>query len=128
MRLRAIAALLDMMHTCTIKLTDLDSGLEPSGPPVRARSTERRRKAMQRNYYHINEENARIAHDMMSFSDYQQGGTTAAYRAEVDEAYTIADRAAEMRQDSADKIYALADRYSSRAIARIIKQLQGKTA
>ena len=44
---------------------------------------------MERTYYPINEETDRIAHDMMSFSDYQQGSTTAAYRAEVDEAYTI---------------------------------------
>lgn len=65
-------------------------------------------------YYPINEETARIAHNMMSFRDYQQGSTTAAYRAEVDEAYTLADRAAAQRPDSAEKIYALADRYSRR--------------
>ena len=69
---------------------------------------------MERTYYPINEETARRAHEMMSFSDYQQGSTTASYRAEVDEAYALADRAAELRPDSADKIYALADRYSRR--------------
>lgn len=69
---------------------------------------------MQRNYYPINEETARVAHNMMSFRDYPQGSTTASYRADVDAAYSLADRAAEMRPDSAEKIYALADRYSRR--------------
>lgn len=49
---------------------------------------------MKPTYYPINEETARIAHDMMSFRGYQQGSTTAAYRADVDAAYSLADRAA----------------------------------
>lgn len=65
-------------------------------------------------YYPINEETARAAHEMMSFSDYRQGSTTASYRADVDAAYSLADRAAAQRPDSSKKIYALADRYSRR--------------
>lgn len=65
-------------------------------------------------YYPINEETARIAHDMMSFRDYQEGSTTASYRADVDAAYSLADRAAALRPDCSEKIYALADRYSRR--------------
>ncbi len=30
----------------------------------------------ERKYFRINENNARIAHDMMSFSDYKEGSTT----------------------------------------------------
>ena len=69
---------------------------------------------MERTYYPINEETARRAHSMMSFRDYQEGSTTASYRADVDAAYSLADRAAEMRPDCSEKIYALADRYSRR--------------
>lgn len=69
---------------------------------------------MQRNYYPIDEDTARVAHEMMSFSDYRQGSTTASYRADVDAAYSLADRAAELRPDCSEKIYALADRYSRR--------------
>lgn len=69
---------------------------------------------MKRTYYPINEETARIAHEMMSFRDYQDGSTTAAYRKEANEAFDLADRAAEMRPDCSEKIYALADRYSRR--------------
>lgn len=69
---------------------------------------------MERTYYPINEETARVARDMMSFSGYRQGSTTAAYRKEVDEAFDLADRAAELRPDCSEKIYALADRYSRR--------------
>lgn len=41
-------------------------------------------------YYPINEEAAKRAKDMNSFSDYQPGSTTASYRAMVDEAYAAA--------------------------------------
>lgn len=49
---------------------------------------------MQPTYYTINEETARLAHDMMSFSDYRTGSKTAEYRAQVDTAYAKADKAA----------------------------------
>lgn len=47
---------------------------------------------MQPTYYTINEEAARLAHDMMSFSDYRTGSKTAEYRAQVDTAYAKATR------------------------------------
>ena len=43
-------------------------------------------------YYPINEEAAKRAKDMNSFSDYQPGSDTAGYRAMVDEAYAAAER------------------------------------
>ena len=41
-------------------------------------------------YYPINEEAAKRAKDMNSFSDYQPGSATTSYRAMVDEAYAAA--------------------------------------
>ena len=43
-------------------------------------------------YYRINEETARRAKEMMSFSDYREGSATAEYRAAVDRAAEIAAR------------------------------------
>ena len=37
-------------------------------------------------YYPINENTARLSHQMMSMSDYKEGSATAGYRAAVDEA------------------------------------------
>lgn len=42
---------------------------------------------MERLYCTINEEQARIAHDMMSMSDYKVGSKTEEYRGYVDKAY-----------------------------------------
>lgn len=64
-------------------------------------------------YYPINEEAAKRAKDMNSFSDYQPGSATAGYRAMVDEAYAAAERQ-KVRVDPMyhDKIDALVDRYA----------------
>ena len=64
-------------------------------------------------YYPINEEAAKRAKDMNSFSDYQPGSATAGYRAMVDEAYAAAERQ-KARVDPMyhDKIDALVDRYA----------------
>lgn len=64
-------------------------------------------------YYPINEEAAKRAKDMNSFSDYQPGSATAGYRAMVDEAYAAAERQ-KARVDPIyhDKIDALVDRYA----------------
>lgn len=67
---------------------------------------------MDRNYYPIDEKEARTAHSMMSFSDYKEGSLTAEYRAKVDEVYELADKLAEERPDQAERGYALADRYA----------------
>lgn len=64
-------------------------------------------------YYPINEEAAKRAKDMNSFSDYQPGSATASYRAMVDEAYAAAERQ-KARVDPMyhDKIDTLVDRYA----------------
>ena len=47
---------------------------------------------MERLYCTINEEQARIAHDMMSMSDYKVGSKTEEYRGYVDKAYDLAEK------------------------------------
>ena len=49
---------------------------------------------MERLYCTINEEQARIAHDMMSMSDYKVGSKTEEYRGYVDKAYDLAEKVA----------------------------------
>lgn len=65
-------------------------------------------------YYEINEKAARVSHDMMSFSSYKEGSTTASYRAEVREAEELAQRAIKARPEKEDLINSLLDRYSRR--------------
>lgn len=67
---------------------------------------------MQRVYYAINEAAAKAAHEMMSFSDYQQGSKTEEYKRYVDRAYDMADKVAEAKPDEAERVYRLAERYS----------------
>ena len=43
-------------------------------------------------YYPINEDAARRAKNMNSFSDYKEGSATASYRKAVDEAASLAER------------------------------------
>lgn len=69
---------------------------------------------MERVYYSINEESARVANNMMSMRDYAEGSTTAGYRSAVDKAYDLADRVAEKKPDEADRAYRLAERYSKK--------------
>ena len=73
-------------------------------------------------YYPINEEAAKRAKDMNSFSDYQPGSATAGYRAMVDEAYAAAERQ-KARVDPMyhEKIDGLIDRYA-RKLAENINQ------
>lgn len=68
----------------------------------------------ERIYFTINEETARRAKEMMSFSDYVSGSQTAAYKSEVDKAYDFADEVAEKKPDAAEKAYSLAERYSKK--------------
>jgi hypothetical protein len=42
-------------------------------------------------YYYIDEEAARLAKEMNSFSDYQPGSATEEYRRQVDDAAAIAE-------------------------------------
>ena len=71
-------------------------------------------------YYPINEEAAKRAKDMNSFSDYKPGSATSAYRQMVDEAYAIAERQ-KARVDPMyhDKIDALVDRYAKKLAANL---------
>lgn len=69
---------------------------------------------MERNYYLINEKEAKTAHDMMSFSEYKSGSKTAEYKESVDKAYDLADEIAEAKPDCADRVYNMADKYSKK--------------
>ena len=65
-------------------------------------------------YYAINEDLARRAKEMRSFSDYVPGSATAAYRKQVDEAAALAQRQSDQHPEVADKIAGLLDTYSRR--------------
>ena len=73
-------------------------------------------------YYRINEEAARRAKDMNSFSEYRSGSATAGYRAMVDEAVEIAEKQ-KARVDPMyhDKIDYLVDLYA-RKLAENLNQ------
>lgn len=63
-------------------------------------------------YYSIDEQTARLSHDMMSFSDYEEGSATAEYRALVDDAAKLAEQQRAKKPEYADAIDALLDRYA----------------
>lgn len=71
-------------------------------------------------YYSINESAARRAKEMNSFSDYQPGSATAAYRQSVDEAVQIAQRQ-KARVDPMyhEKIDSLLDAYARKLAANL---------
>lgn len=66
-------------------------------------------------YYPINEDTARLAKEMMSFSDYIPGSTTAEYKRMVDEAFELGERQ-KKRVDPMyhEKIDRLVDTYARR--------------
>jgi len=79
-------------------------------------------KEFERIYYPINEETARLAKRMMSFSDYVEGSATAEYRAMADEAYDLAkDRIINggLTQDNAETVWWLATKYAQKMAAWI---------
>ena len=67
---------------------------------------------MERKYYRIDENAARQAQSMWSFTDYVSGSKAAGYKRLVDKAYDLADQVAEKRADRAEEAYSLADRYA----------------
>lgn len=69
---------------------------------------------MERKYFEINENSARVAHDMMSMREYKTGSTTLGYRSEVDEVYDLADKAAAKRPSESERVYRLAERYAKK--------------
>lgn len=68
----------------------------------------------ERKYFIINESNAKVAHNLMSFSDYADGSITNSYRSAVDKAYDLADKVVEQRPTEAERAYRLAERYSKK--------------
>ena len=50
-------------------------------------------------YYSIDETTARVAHNMMSMSDYKQGQKTEEYKQMVDDAAAIAEREKQRKPD-----------------------------
>lgn len=67
---------------------------------------------MERVYYTINESAAKTAWNLMSFSEYKEDRKTAEYRRYVDEAYELAEKVAEARPEEAERVAAMAERYS----------------
>lgn len=67
---------------------------------------------MNKNYYEINESNARRAKGMYSFSDYVPNSTTLEYRNEIDEVYKVVEKIEELYPDRLEKAEKLADKYS----------------
>lgn len=63
-------------------------------------------------YYEINEAEARAAHEANSMREFKAGSETEGYRAQVDEAYRMAEEQAERFPELAEKAYALADRFA----------------
>lgn len=49
----------------------------------------------ERQYFPINEEMAKTAHNMMSMRDYQEGSKTAEYKGYADKVYDLAEQIAE---------------------------------
>lgn len=65
-------------------------------------------------YYEINESAERAAHDANSMREFKAGSETEAYRAQVDEAYALAEVKAQDMPEFEAKAYALADSYASK--------------
>lgn len=68
-----------------------------------------------RNYYQLNDQAARTAHDANSMRPYRSDAED--YSSEVDEAYELAEWAAERNPERADEARDLADRYAQRLAA-----------
>lgn len=69
---------------------------------------------MERKYFEINEENAKVAHDMMSMDDYTAGSVTTSYKNDVDKVYDLADRVIDIKPASALRVERLAVRYAAK--------------
>ncbi len=63
-------------------------------------------------YYEINEKMARLANDVNSFRDYEEGSASREYKRCVDEAYKTVERIKEEKPHLAEKAEGMADRYS----------------
>lgn len=79
---------------------------------------------MERVYYTINESAAKTAHNMMSFSDYQEGSKTAGYKAMVDKAYELGEKVIQAIPTEEERVKNLCERYSRRLAQNINKDIQ----
>lgn len=67
---------------------------------------------MERTYFSINEQTARVAKNINSFSEYKEGSATAEYRHYVDKVYEVVGRIAEEKPHLLEKAERMAGRYS----------------
>lgn len=79
---------------------------------------------MERVYYTINESAAKTAHNMMSFSDYEEGSKTAGYKVMVDKAYELGEKVIQARPTEEERVKNLCERYSRRLAQNINKDIQ----
>ena len=68
----------------------------------------------ERQYFSINEGMAKLAHDMMSMSDYRPGSKTAEYKVYADRAYDLAERIEAERPKQAERAWKIATAYARR--------------
>lgn len=94
----------------TDRLAEQLSAIAERGRAVRRADAKRG----QSRYCDIDERQARAAHEANSMREFEEGRATAEYRAQVDEAYAMAERQAERFPEAADKAYALAERFARR--------------
>lgn len=66
---------------------------------------------MERKYYTINEETARTAKNINSFSSYEPGAATEEYKSHCDKVYRIVEKIAENKPDLLEKAEYMTDRY-----------------
>ena len=76
-------------------------------------------KKVERRYYPIDESTARLAHDMMSHTDYNAGSATQSYKSQVEKAYSIVDEIAVKRPDRLERALQIADTYSRKLAANM---------
>lgn len=79
---------------------------------------------MERTYFYINEDGARTAHSMMSFSDYKDGSKTSNYKALVDKAYELGEEVILKKPSEEERVANLCERYSKRLAQNINRDIQ----
>ena len=74
--------------------------------------------------YTINEQTARLTHEMMSFRDYREGERTAEYQGLCAAAADMAEREKKRKPEYADAIDAILDRYAQKLAAWMNRESQ----
>lgn len=69
---------------------------------------------MERQYYTINENTAKVANDINSFSNYATNSATNGYNSVVDEVYNIVEQIAQVKPRNYEKAKYMADRFSKK--------------